>query len=930
MMADIKYGSSGADFARAVGTEIRHQFEQVNPDRPLEVLTYYAETGDDRDGLVYVEALRMTLVDEKTGRDVPTYNTDDKQPQFVIGYDIETVDAPAPRILSHQLYFSNGRRRLGIVLITPTRFSEAEFIELLEHAIPVGVRKAYIVAHFSIYEGTWLKPSLESVKLKTGKEYKRCRIPYRGKQWNGIRSIPRPPAPPAIAPAGRAVRGRKPAKPKERSTVLCFADSSNFVKSLRGVGAAIGIDKLDHHFIDRMGVFLEKHPKEFVAYGITDSVITAEALLYYWQLFCKIDSGFAKGGPRLSVPSYAEAVFRKIFETIYGDPTYGFVHWQHALGIYSVTGHVRVLPAADEFLKFYYGGRNEVFEVGARGGCTYYDLTSAYPVAVMMLDRDYRFDAPVVHTGEAAKDRVKSLRLSSNPFQIVGVMLSWRFKGDKQPLFPVRMENGSLVFPRAGRGYVMWPELFVAFDGDLLEFFEIEKVVEFLPVSNGPSALSDAVADMLIQRAVPENKMLFKLLLNSFIGKTTQSVTPKLKGEFFKRGANVINPSSISCYPIAAYALSVCRAIMGELLNRNECYAITTDGFISPVRELKKGPVLKAVAERVAPTGHVAINADFVGVKSLFLKTRGYILVDESGRAKTAKMGVRVERGAESRDSADDDSANSGDILIDVVSIDSKILAASEIKPFLHILSRGWFNKASWPSFATIRDKQLEWLQPSRRWLPKKPKLKSLPVPETQVSHTRVSTTFDFKRIPIPDSLTMSVFEHDGVTLSVVDFNSTPLRTADDFDTIRRFARRNASLFDYENVLADAADHGICERFNRKRHFCLRRIAKLPTDREWRFSEPPKGAKLANREAAAHWFAYFLFKGWYMRAAIFVAYGFPLRLFVGDIWAACEGRRDVCALKFLERMLLLLVMKPPEYPLDILMLPPGNIEFIFD
>lgn len=794
----IAYGRDSNVFCTSLGRMFRRKLLSAGAER---VPVYVFAEDDAQTCLVHQPGADFF-------DDAPNHNS--RLKLCVIGYDIETVENDGvTRIISHQFYVTTGEMRVGFVLIMGRRFSEADFLKIIEHAVPDVFTRVYVSAHYSLIEAGWLVPTPTRKLVKSGKKaskplaegeeppsYTACRIPVRDKRWVDRVFIERPlPKIDKTTPVTLQRSVKKAAKDGKTTLnfSVYFADTVAFESSLASVGKAIGVPKLSHKYIAHMDTFLERHPVEFCAYAIRDSIVTAEALPFYGELFQQVDASLLKNGIKLSVPGYSDKYFQGVFAQVYGElvAKTEFKHWRNGLGSYkNADGPWQMVPAMDEFLKFYYGGRNEVFEVGARDECKYFDLTSAYPVAMMMLENDHRFDRLCTKNGAAAMARVTEL-LQLGPFNLAGVVLSWKFKVDKQPMFPTRVKEG-LVFPMIGTGYVMWPELYVALKMDLLETWSVVRVIEFRRMDT--TVLADNIECLLVKRHA--NKMLFKLLLNSLCGKFAQGISPKLRDEPVKRkpGTRPTPPSSLTCYPMAAYATSVCRACMGELLNLNPCYAITTDGFISPEPVLQLGGLCQSIEDRLAPLDYHCISSDFDAEKALFVKTRGYVLVGKGETAKSAKMGVQVDR-MEADDLLDEDEDDELILYTDDTPADLKVLAAKEVPEFLRTLTVGEFVKRSWPSLPQLRERQMD-----KR---KRHAATSL-VPVRGASTSRLNTTFDFKRVPDAATFGTSEFEYNGVKFVSVDFKTKPLETAADFDSLRRLSVRNSSLDDLK-ILADAA-----------------------------------------------------------------------------------------------------------------------------
>jgi len=129
----------------------------------------------------------------------------------------------------------------------------------------------------------------------------------------------------------------------------------------------------------------------------------------------------------------------------------------------------------------------------------YYDLKSAYPTAIIMAP-DYDFGKmSVARDTDEIRQTLETL-MKDGPFQIAGILCTFRFKEGRQPIFGVQGGLGPL-FPRVGYAHVMWPEYWVAVTRRMLEHIEVFSVSSFdkLPTRN----LGDKVFELLSKRKGP-------------------------------------------------------------------------------------------------------------------------------------------------------------------------------------------------------------------------------------------------------------------------------------------------------------------------------------------------------------------------------------------------------------------------------------------
>jgi hypothetical protein len=212
---------------------------------------------------------------------------------------------------------------------------------------------------------------------------------------------------------------------------------------------------------------------------------------------------------------------------------------------------------------------------------------------------------------------------------------------------------------------------------------------------------------------------------------------------------------------------------MGELLNLdNPCYAITTDGYVSPVMDIKKlnkGEIAKATQSVLSTLkdykgkNYQYVEPAYIADESLFIKTRGYALdgVDEDGRrtVKLARMGIQTHVPGPEED--DDD---------------------MRVPEFLEVLKAENFTKKSFPGFAKLKAGGKDLL------------------PLRQETTARTSTTFDMKRQPV-GPVTESTFSYGGVDYTHPTFETKPLASTTDFLLLRGLTERNLDIDGYNKLI---------------------------------------------------------------------------------------------------------------------------------
>lgn len=607
-----------------------------------------------------------------------------------------------------------------------------------------------------------------------------------------------------------------------------FCDTMHFStdegKSLKSFGKMIGIPKLDldkeddadNSYIADMQKLLEDDRERFLRYGIRDSVVTAESLAYFGQLFLfELDAPFAT-----RITGYSRDVFREVLSGTdgrYEQGVYEKLLKQAKKGtpeanIKHYLGFSRKKKAdgsgnywwpsvgAQLYSQFYFGGWNDCRVVGAYDSCTYWDLKSAYPCGILMLSGDYSFAHPVVYRGDEAQKRANELFADGegSPFQIAGVEISFEFLPGKEPIFPVRFDrtrvpnlsliefSEQLLYTQRGHTSIGWPEYFVARKYGLLDEKKtsIKKLVTYESISDD-SIFAKEIEHLLRMRGELGKKMVFKETLNFLYGLTAMGLDRKITLNSRGMSESKTKPGGLTCIPMAAYCTSFCRAVMGELLAcGNKAYAITTDGFISPENnELKRGVLAKMTNDKLKKLTRISdgsslnyefIEPDFRADRALFLKTRGYFLEGrENGddptvkKVKMAKMGVQTQSEAPSDDELYDPRA----------------------REFLVHLDNGIYDKQCWNGFAQIK-------KDGRNELP-------LPV----VRKARLSHTYDFKRI-IAGDVSESTFSYAGYEFKHPKFETEPLPDIDAFMALRTEMVRNSTVEEYQEMIAAVKKSG--------------------------------------------------------------------------------------------------------------------------
>jgi hypothetical protein len=832
---------------------------------------------------------------------------------WLVGYDIETQSFPdeayfdvkkghtvsEPSVtVSHQWYFNFQGVRFGVILLTPKRLSQAQFVKYLNLTVPetttysdyLRMKCILVYAYFSVYESGWLKVTYrEETKEFTFRNRKKLPIQVimeRNDEWYGY-------SPLREVDLEKPGENGKPGKASSYRVQLIFAEAIKLHSGgLKKLGQIIEIEKqeLPTGVITEMAEFLQTNPFKFCDYAITDSIIAAEAHLHTYHTTKRI-VGVTEEKTRM--PGYSMAYFSKLYIDKYPDPSPEAVekrrlrnekreiealknanlrkaqlispqdealrnakfapkpdrsdmHWKTYLGYEN--GKMSLISKA--FTRFYYGGRNDVVSVGPRKEAYYLDLHSAYLTSVVML-KDYDFSKVTVRAGAEANARAQELfELSKKgegdgPFQVVGIECSFVFKRTHsttvfdgtsktnvqvnravKPIFPIRIDESAelpnarvdfdtdgIIYPRCGSSCITWPEYWAAVNLDLLEHVYVYKITEFEKVADPKGGytnwLAEDVLGLLIKRkqaaddkenpASVANVLFLKNFLNFFYGKTAQGIQETSSAMKNHDLDKRISTSAMTCFPLASYITGFCRSVVGELLQLNDCYGITTDGFITPTPrdKLVTGDLCNRVQNRLS-TGKNGgfgdknfIGCEYTATISLFLKTRGYMFIDETKATK------------ETKDAAENERIITPKSMLQKIAKMGAQLEESEIDDpataILEYLQTGYSDKKYFVKLQKIRKEQTGTSDKSS----KKRKMNNDATPEKRKAEdTALTMTFDMKHIPVDPKIEM--FDWQGVKYPFVSFETEPLETATDFHILRMLIKR-----DYTADLVAYADPSV-------------------------------------------------------------------------------------------------------------------------
>ena len=251
--------------------------------------------------------------------------------------------------------------------------------------------------------------------------------------------------------------------------------------------------------------------------------------------------------------------------------------------------------------KTYYGGRNEQFFYGTTsiGKFVDYDLVSAYPSAMMCIGL-IDWDNPINYfkDGKPNWDIITDFKNYASFFHIK----SFKFPNDVHyPTIPIRnVAKNGIIFPLEGlennktenadKGtYINGVEIFLA--KQLGAEIELGEGIVF-KMDRNFRPYEKFIQHTIKERRKAEKvdndfgKQFWKEIMNSLYGKTAMGISDKKVFNIAKGRSESLTEDKITSYPIVSIVTSLVRAMLGMVMNnihsKDEDYFIgnvTTDGF---------------------------------------------------------------------------------------------------------------------------------------------------------------------------------------------------------------------------------------------------------------------------------------------------------------------------------------------------------------
>ena len=440
--------------------------------------------------------------------------------------------------------------------------------------------------------------------------------------------------------------------------------------SLKGVGKVIGIDKIDiGDNIKKMREFFEKNFEKFIEYAMNDSVIAVKFFKYFTKILIEVLKMDVKDVLKVNTASsVGEVYFSKLLEEK-GIDNKEFVGMQEIKKVYWNEKFKKLMKFVkvdfDQELKLwergYYGGRNETFLFGMFNQAFFdYDVKNAYPIAMLAI-QDVDWNDRI----EITNEDIYKLKWNDLGF----LYLKFEFKEDvKYPMFPIETDRG-IVFVRKGTTIVTIPEFLTALNNGMLKSFYIKDGIKFRKKDSLtiPDFIKMVIKERKKYKKGTLENTIWKLIANSFYGKTAQGLTGKksldLKKtiEFKEKKYKKVGNSKITNHFIAGFITGIVRSIVSEYmhyfsLKNIKVVNVTTDGFMIDTKLTDKE--LKSVGfitSKLSLVRKLHLEDDELlelkhfsdkEARNVVVKTRGYWLepINEKDEILIARAGIQTKK----------------------------------------------------------------------------------------------------------------------------------------------------------------------------------------------------------------------------------------------------------------------------------------------
>jgi len=439
--------------------------------------------------------------------------------------------------------------------------------------------------------------------------------------------------------------------------------------SLKNVGKVIGIEKIDiGKNIERMKEFFNENFDKFVEYAMNDAVIAVKFFKYLGNVLEKVFNMDKKEVLSINTASgIGEAFFTKLLEekNIDNDKFVGRteirrVYWSDKFKKLIKFSKVDFDEELKHWEKGYYGGRNETFIQGMYKKAFFdYDVKNAYPLAMLSIqDVDWRERIYL------RNDNIHNLEFNDLGF----VYLDFEFNEDvKFPMFPIKTDYG-LVFVRKGRTIVTITEFLTALKNNMLKDYYIRDGIKFKRKEGLtiPNFIKMVIEERKKYKKGSLENTLWKLVGNSFYGKTAQGLTNKKSLDLRKtiekgeKEYKKVGKSKITNHFIAGYITGVVRSIVSEYMHyfsKNDILVVnvTTDGFMLDTKlEQEELKGIGYITKKFSSVRKSFLDDDEIlelkhfsseEARNVVIKTRGYWLepISEKDVVLIARAGIQTK-----------------------------------------------------------------------------------------------------------------------------------------------------------------------------------------------------------------------------------------------------------------------------------------------
>ena len=256
------------------------------------------------------------------------------------------------------------------------------------------------------------------------------------------------------------------------------------------------------------------------------------------------------------------------------------------------------------FEEAYFGGRMECFKIGRFKNIYKYDINSAYPAVIKDLREPLYYDIKKYDNEKIVDTNIYEVEFEHQDKFQIGTL-------------PIRLKNGYLVFPMAGKGYYYGVELKQAIKRNIKL-----KIYNYLDIKLGDKLFNCEIEKYYLLRQELKKKndkrnLIIKILLNSIYGKFAQSTgKPRFRNLY-----------------LAGYITASVRAKLLEATYKKdeEIIFFATDGILSKCK-------------LDLPISYELGDWELINIREAYVILSGvYKLIDLSGKIHKGERGYKLD-----------------------------------------------------------------------------------------------------------------------------------------------------------------------------------------------------------------------------------------------------------------------------------------------